>query len=191
MQEFDGFDWSNATADEQLAMARTGSDQELRGLARNYDWGLHPEKVLGWVMAQKCIDLGTALTAFLNGGPERFNYLPKRQVPEQHRGAARVLDNICLRVNSGFYLVYPKLDVCSRTRIANWVAFQKADRQEGRSGRWILDETILENLLQDTLRLDRSALPPETPPPSFLREVFAPVLELVARPRRDSDQVPR
>ena len=73
MQEFDGFDWSNATADEQLAMARTGSDQELRGLARNYDWGLHPEKVLGWVMAQKCIDLGTALTAFLNGGPERFN----------------------------------------------------------------------------------------------------------------------
>ena len=112
-------------------------------------------------------------------------------MPEQHRGAARVLDNICLRVNSGFYLVYPKLDVCSRTRIANWVAFQKADRQEGRSGRWILDETILENLLQDTLRLDRSALPPETPPPSFLREVFAPVLELVARPRRDSDQVPR
>lgn len=191
MQEFDGFDWTGGTAEEHLAMVRTGSDHQVRALARSYDWDMFPEKVLGWIMAQKCIDLNTALTAFMNGDPERFNYMPKRHVPEEYRGAARVLDNICLRVNSGFYLAYPDLDLGSRTRIATWLAFQKADRHEGRSGRWILDETILENLLQHSSRPDDIQKPAPAQRKNFLRDILSPVFGLMPNSRRDGDRHPR
>lgn len=179
MRSFDGFDWSSGSRDEHLAVARTGTDAQLRDLARRYDWSMYPETVLGWIMAQKCIDLGTALTVFLNGGPERFNYLPKREVPESYRGTALVLDNICLRVNSGFYLVWPDRDVADRKRVEAWLATQARDRDAGRRGRWILDERIVETLLRNELRLDPAQ---ETaiysPDRNLLRDLFTPVMEL-------------
>ncbi|WP_397542249.1 hypothetical protein [Roseovarius salis] len=134
--------------DEQLSIARAATPEELRRLARCYDWSTHPETVLGWIMAQKVVDIGTALTVFFNGGPERFNYMSKREVPQAHRGAARVLDNICLRVNCGFYRVRAGQKVDRRARIDRWIAYQQADREEGRRGRWILDEGIVEEALK-------------------------------------------
>ena len=103
-------------------------------------------------MAQKCIDLGTALTVFFNGDPERFNYIHKREVPEHFQDAARVLDNICLRVNSGFYLGSPGQKMRSRDRLEKWLRYQKADRNEGRRGRWILDEQIIDRMQSETAR---------------------------------------
>lgn len=167
MQSFDRFDWSSGSEAEHLAMVRRGNEAQLRALARRYDWSLHPERVLGWIMARKCVDLGTALTVFLNGDPERFNYMPKRDVPDAYRGVARVLDNICLRVNSGFYLVRPGRDVADRPRLENWLTCQEFDRDEGKRGRWILDERIVaalpgsapaparESVDRDTLRRGR------------------------------------
>lgn len=146
MGNFESIDWASGTAESHLELARRATDDQLRHLARTYDWRLFPEPVLGWVMAQRAIDLGTALTCFFNGEPERFNYLAKRDIPEQHRSTARLLDNICLRVNSGFYLALHEETVDQEKRLQNWLTYQSADRRERRRGRWILDEQILEAL---------------------------------------------
>lgn len=150
--------WSTSDRDAQIAIAKVASPKQLRALSCQYDWSHHPEAVLGWVMAQKTIDLGTALIVFFNGEPERFNYMPKRDVPEDYHCAARVLDNICLRVNSGYYLVENKRNLsclvekkrnlsCQR-RLEKWLEYQQADRKDARRGRWILDEQIVDSLLK-------------------------------------------
>ncbi len=144
MKPQNSLDWTRRSEEEQLAMARQASPTELRRLARQYDWSQNPEAVLGWMMAHKDMDLSSALTVFLNGDPERFNYLAKRDVPPEHRGAARVLDNVCLRVNSGFYRVRNGQRIGCKSRLERWLEFQRADRAEGRRGRWILDEAIIE-----------------------------------------------
>lgn len=133
--------------DAQVAIAQMASPHQLRTMLCRYDWSHHPEAVLGWVMAQKSIDLDTALTVFFNGEPERFNYMPKRDVADEFRCVARVLDNICLRVNSGYYLVQKSRRFRHRDRLVKWLDYQKADRNEARRGRWILDEEIVSVLL--------------------------------------------
>ncbi len=133
--------------EEQPRLARAATDEELRRIARNYRWSRHSEAVLGWIMAQRCIDLASALSVFFNGDPGRFNYLPKRDVPAAHRGAARVLDNICLRVNSGFYRPRPAPPIDGRARARRWLEVQRADSAEGRRGRWVLDEALVEAAL--------------------------------------------
>lgn len=176
---FQDFDWDTATAEDQLDLAQTGSDDELRALAMAYDWSTHPEIVLNWVLAQKCIDLGSAVTCFLNGKPERFNYLPKRDVPEKCKATARLLDNICLRINSGFYLAWPDRGVLDRRQLNRWLAVQVKDQYENRQGRYILDEAIVKTLSNDELKINRRH---ETAhyekDQSLLRDLLSPVMEL-------------
>src|SRR6056297_301316 len=184
MQSFEDFDWQSGTEEAHLAMARQAGPAQLRDLARRYDWSMYPEAVLGWVMAQACVDLGSALTAFFNGDPERFNYIPKRQVTEEYQGVAILLDNIVRRVNSGFYLVDPGRDVASRKTLAKWLTYQEADRLEGRQGRYVLDEAILSTLLEDRLRLDRvTETATYNSNPSLWRDLLSPVMDLGV-PRR-------
>ena len=179
MRCFEDFDWSRGSQEDHLAMARGASPDQLCDVARNYDWSMYPAPVLGWIMAQSSVDLGTALTVFLNGEPERFNYVPKRHVPDEYRPVVRMLDNICLRVNCGFYLAHPERDVASRARLTTWLDYQRADRMEGRQGRYTLDEKILNPLLSDTLRLTpESETAVYNSRPSLLRDLFSPVLEL-------------
>ncbi|MGK7653464.1 hypothetical protein ACSQ76_13910 [Roseovarius sp. B08] len=170
---------STAAPEDQLADLRGCAHDEARSFLRAYDWTGDPRRVLGWVMAQRFMDLGTALTVFLNGQPHRFNYMPKRDIPKELSGAALMLDSICLRLNSGFYLVWPDQDVEDRSRILRWLEAQAEDRREGRQGRYVLDERIVATLLENELRLDRKA---ETAVyherRSLLRDLFSPVLEL-------------
>ncbi len=140
-------DWTQGDADAHLNVMRRARRADLAGLACSYDWEAHPGPVLGWIMAQRRIDLSTALAVFLRGGPERFNYFPKRDVPPEHRPAVRLLDNICLRINSGFYLPGKPAAAADLPRLENWLAAQKADRAEGCGGRWVLDETILATVM--------------------------------------------
>ncbi|QYX55860.1 hypothetical protein K1T73_12350 [Roseovarius sp. SCSIO 43702] len=137
------YDWSQGCARTHLARVRGLDGDALAKVARDYDWGRYPETVLGWVMAQKSIDLDTALATFFAGAPERFNYLHKRDVPPEFTGACRVLDNICLRINCGFYLAREDRLPGAGARLAKWLAVQKIDRREGSSGRWVLDEAIV------------------------------------------------
>lgn len=140
------FAWSNQTQEEQLEMAHGASREDLRLMARAFDWSNDHEAVLGWIMANKAMDLASAITVFFNGDPARFNYISKRAVPVEYRGATKLLDNICLRINSGFYRASHSVRVDNRNRLDHWMKFQEADRKEGRRGRWILDEAIIEKL---------------------------------------------
>ncbi len=172
------FNWSATTEVDHLTQARALSPDDLRAMVKTYDWAHYPDVVLGWAMAQKGIDLCSAMSAFFNGEPERFNYMPKGHVPETHRGAARVLDNICLRINSGFYLVYPGYAPKCRDKLIKWLDYQNTDRAEGRRGRWILDERTLEPMLKDALRIDRSAEADLYQKPSLWRDLLSPILSL-------------
>ncbi len=150
MVVLDNFDLDAASQQDHLDLVHGLPPHALCDFARRYDWRLYPEVVLGWVMAQKGIDLGTALATFLNGGPERFNYFHKRDVPPQYLGTARLLDNICLRINSGYYLVAPDAGdapSAERQKVQKWLAIQQMDRSEGTSGRWVLDDSIVAALL--------------------------------------------
>jgi len=163
MTPCDECDRSTNSTQRQLEIARAAAPDELRRLARGHDWSAGNEAVLGWIMAQRSVDLGTALTVFFNGGPERFNYLSKREVPQTHREAARLLDTICLRINSGFYLVRPGRKVERGARVRKWLEFQRADGAEGRRGRWILDEAIVEAALKGSpQRMDVPAHDPDS-----------------------------
>lgn len=170
--------WAGMSAGAQLAQLRSLPVREMADLVTNYDWSQHPEPVLGWAMAQKGIDLRVAVCVFFNGAPERFNYMPKGHVPDPLRGTARVLDNICLRINSGFYLTQPGSKPSSDRALRRWLEYQAADRREGRRGRWILDEAILTPMLNDEL----SAPPEQTAwrhaRPSFWRALLAPLIGL-------------
>lgn len=156
-------DWAEGTTEEHLEIMRAAAPCDLTRLAAQYDWGAYPEPVLGWVMAQKSIDLGTAIAVFLGGGPERFNYFHKREVPVEYQASARLLDNICLRVNCGFYLVHPAGAQVDLRRLRNWMWVQKDDRANGQSGRWVLDEGLLQVLFErDAASVQ--ARPAATPP---------------------------
>ena len=141
------FAWSNQTLEEQLQMAHHASREDLRLMARAFDWYTDHESVLNWMMANKSMDLASAITVFFNGDPARFNYVSKRGVPLEHRCATKLLDNICLRINSGFYRASNSVRVDNRQRLDRWMMFQQADRIEGRRGRWILDEDIVQKAL--------------------------------------------
>ncbi|GAW35029.1 hypothetical protein RA2_02087 [Roseovarius sp. A-2] len=171
-------DWAEMSAEAQVAHLRGLGPGDLSRAVVAYDWTLHPERVLGWAMAQKGLDLGSAVCAFFNGGPERFNYMPKPHVPDQLRPVTRVLDNICLRINSGFYLVQPACKPKCYSTVTRWLDYQAEDRNELRRGRWILDEAILGPMLNDEL-----CAPPEQTAwrnerPSLWRALLAPVIGL-------------
>lgn len=168
--------WSNGDVDRHLQLVRQSERPALGAMARAYDWDQYPEPVLGWVMAQQSVDMQSALATFFNGAPERFNYLHKRDVPEKFRGACRVLDNICLRINSGFYLMgeaepaaeVTRLDDMLAARLRNWLKAQREDRREGSLGRWVLDEAMMAAVL------DPEALVPLGRRPLTPRAVVAP-----------------
>lgn len=126
------------------------------------DWSERPCAGLGRAMARRDVDLATALDVFFRGGPERFNYLPKPHVPADYRPVARHLDNICLRINSGFYLPAAGVRPECRDALGRWLAYQRADRDEGRCGRWVLDEAVLAPLIEPSRRGPAPA--PDTPP---------------------------
>lgn len=139
-------DWADGCAQTHLRAFRAAPARDLPALALSYDWAAHPEPVLGWVMAQKSIDLGTAVTLFFEGGPQRFNYMQKRDVPKAFHATARLLDNMCLRMNCGFYLARPGGTLVEGPHLDSWMATQKQDRVQGACGRWVLDEGIIASL---------------------------------------------
>jgi len=166
-------EWTSGDEADHLERVRSAPRAALAGLARGYDWRFYPETALGWIVAQKSIDLDTALSAFFNGGPERFNYLHKRDVPPEFQGACRLLDNICLRINSGFYLIETQACHADHTRIRKWIAVQQIDRQEGTSGRWVFDEAIVQALFAaPEAEVQQGATMPASAPTRPFRRLF-------------------
>lgn len=128
---------------ELLQEIRCGSVAERRRALRAFDWASGDMRKLGWSMAQKGLDLGTAMTVFFHGNPGRFNHLRKDKVPEQDRARCQVLDAIHRRALSGFYLPDPEHGIEDVfARILDWVERQEQDRAQGRMGRWVFDPVL-------------------------------------------------
>ena len=161
--------WAEGSVDDHLNIVRATAPSDLPQLALEYDWHAYPEPVLGWVMAQKSIELSTAIAVFQRGDPERFNYLHKRELPAEFQAQARLLDNICLRVNCGFYLPGAGVGAGAGAagvdlrRMRNWLWAQQDDRAQGQSGRWVLDERHLEALFHDE-KAPEEVQTPASPP---------------------------
>ncbi|MDQ2089159.1 hypothetical protein [Marimonas arenosa] len=164
MDRTNEFDWTATSCEEQMRHARAASTIARDRIMREYDWSLHPEVVLGWLSAQKGIGLGSALSAFFNGDPWRFNYLPKRDVSAEYRGVASLLDSICQRINAGFYL--PDLaPMCPQNmnKLDAWVTNQRHDLRDHRRGRWVIESEVLDPLfaskraaIEEELRRERA-----------------------------------
>jgi len=132
-----------ADTQDHLERVRKTSPGEQREFARGCDWNPGTTDVLGWIMAQRHVDLTTAVCVFLNGQPERFNYFSKRDVPEGFAAECRLLDNICQRINCGFYLPGTSPGPELMVRVRSWMAAQAEDRAEAKRGRWVLGDEIL------------------------------------------------
>ena len=142
-------DFSGMSREDQMNCVRGASASELNVIMREYDWEQYPEAVLGWISAQKGIALSSAMGAFFNGDPWRFNYLPKRDVGAEFRCTTSLLDSICQRINAGFYL--PETDQpCEKSmqKLNLWVENQKRDLRAHRRGRWVIEVEVLEPMLQ-------------------------------------------
>lgn len=159
----DEFDWASASVQEQMRHVRAATTAQLSMIMREYDWSQFPESILGWVSAQKGIGLNSAISAFFNGDPRRFNYLPKRDVNGDYRGVASLLDAICLRINAGFYLPDP-VPLCAQdmSKLDAWIANQRRDLREHRCGRWVIEPDVLDPMFASKRRALEEELRRET-----------------------------
>lgn len=187
---------SDTDLQDLLQEIRGGSLSERRRALREFDWATGDMRKLGWSMAQKGLDLGTAMMVFFHGNPGRFNHLRKDKVPEQERARCQVLDAIHRRTVSGFYLPDPERGVEEVfVRILDWVERQEEDRAQGRTGRWVFNPVLFTPITLRAVQsgndddteprveipcdlLDRSGLVAPKPPRrvSLWRELLSPIL---------------
>ncbi len=177
-------EWAGDDMRALLGEVRGGSTGDRRQDVLRFDWATGDLGHLGWMMAQKGVDLGAALRVFLNGAPERWNYTPPRQVPPEARDACRMLDTIHRRIAAGFYLPDPEAGVGPvRAEMMDWIARQEGDRARGRIGRWQFRPELLEPLTLAAMPADiRDVLDPAAISPrrdvkrSLWRDLLAPLL---------------
>lgn len=156
-------------ASRALATARTVT------VSVGADWSVGGLDALGSTMARRDIDLCTALCIFFAGEPQRFNYMPKRDVPVAYRATVRLLDNICQRVNSGFYLPHPGVPCRSGSALETWLGYQRSDAKEGRRGRWTFNERVLVPVLDLSWCSAPDSIRPRTTAVSVWRALLAPL----------------
>ncbi len=182
-------DWAGEDVSEMLAMVRGGSLVERRRSACAFDWERGDLSRLGWTMSQKDIDLGTAARVFLNGGPEPFQHVLKRDIPENDRRRCNLLDAVHKRLVAGFYLPDPEGGLGSeRDEMMAWITKQEEDREQGRVGRWNFTRELFEPLTLDSVKpaeadplaaiIDRDifAIPERPKRASLLRELFSSII---------------
>lgn len=148
-------DWTGADMRALLGELRCGSQSDRRKQALRFDWETGDPAHVGWIMAQKGIDLGTALRVFLNAGPERWNHTLPHHLPDAVRDRCRVLDAMHRRIMAGFYLPDPVAGIGPvRAEMLDWIARQDSDRTEGRTGRWQFRADLLVPLTLSAARAD-------------------------------------
>ena len=166
---FENFDWASSEAASVIAQMPEDCGAQCRQIARAFDWSIPSEAAMGCLMARRQIDLDTALAVFFNGDPARFNYVAKKSVGEEHLPALRLLDNICRRINAGFYLYDPEAPVTQGARLEKWLANQAQDESEKARGRFIIERAVLEPLLSGGLRFVSTV---EPLPQTLMRRLF-------------------
>ena len=127
-----------------LARVKRATPQALGKTLGEADWAQVPLPVLAWASSRKGVSLKDALHGFFNADPMRFNYMRKSEVPAEFRAMCRVLDAMCLRINSSFFDNVKAVDDDKLPDgFDNWITCQKLDLLAGKSGRWVIREAVL------------------------------------------------
>ena len=155
---FDLETWAKSPLDDQMRAAEAASAEDLRDMALGFNWTIQREPVLACILDKQSISMATATTAFFNADPERFNYIPHRQLPETLHATTRLLDWVCDRINTGGYAHARGEGTPHTKRIRKWLDFQKADIDENTRGRWVLMPERLTLLMADPVRQTAESL---------------------------------
>lgn len=140
-------DWAQSSASERLEALRTATGRQVCAMARAVEWERDTYEVIGWMSAQVCIDLGSALTLFMNAEPHRFNKIPRDDVPGDLVSMCAQLDALCQRINAGFYLPDPARQMTGPERLQAWMTAQVEDQARGDTGRWLLSPAVVSPML--------------------------------------------
>ncbi len=163
--------------DDIVARLKTMSESDLCELARRLDSTSMTSSVLGWISAQRSVDLGTAMTLFINAEPHRWNYIPKEEVDEADRRLVAALDALCQRINCGYYLPDPERPLEKVREFHEWMRTQESDDRSRRKGRWRFNSVTVAPMISD-IRFDgRRKSKPERGTPragGLFRKVFTP-----------------
>lgn len=116
-------------------------------MARAVEWDQESHEVIGWISAQICVDLGSALTLFMNAEPEHFNKIPRQNVAGPAQGRCAQLDALCQRINAGFYLPDPTRQMIGAERLVAWMDAQGEDIKRGTPGRWQLNAAVVSPMM--------------------------------------------
>jgi len=163
---------------EILEMLKALSPKELCELARKLDRSTMTPVVLSWISAQRSVDLGTAMTMFINADPDAFNHLAREDVPERYRRHCASLDALCQRINCGYYLPDPDRPLARVRDFAQWMRRQEADERSRLKGRWIFNPVTVAPMISD-IRFDgrrRREKPAKADRPGLFRKVLSPLM---------------
>ncbi|MGR3321270.1 MAG: hypothetical protein ACU0DK_04995 [Pseudooceanicola sp.] len=141
--------WQESRETEILDMVKDLSEQDLCELARRLDRTTMTPKVLSWISAQRSLDLGTAMTLFINAEPERYNLMDKESVPEGYRKLCAALDALCQRINCGYYLPDPSRPLERTEEFSRWMKQQEAMDRTRRKGRWNFNPIVVAPMISD------------------------------------------
>ncbi|GGL83803.1 hypothetical protein GCM10011534_02140 [Pseudooceanicola nanhaiensis] len=160
---------------EILDMLKALSPKDLCDLARRLDRSTMTPAVLSWISAQRSVDLGTAMSLFMNAQPDSFNHLEKDAVPEPYRRLCAALDALCQRINCGYYLPDPQRPLDKVRDFVRWMGDQEADARSRRKGRWVFNPVTVAPMISD-IRFDarrHKAKPARGERPGLFRKVFS------------------
>lgn len=141
--------WQESRENEILEMVKTLSEQDVCELARRLDRTTMTPKVLSWLSAQRSLDLGTAMTLFINAEPARYNMIDKDNVPEAYRKMCAALDALCQRINCGYYLPDPARPLENVEEFRAWMQQQEAMVRTRKRGRWNINPIVAAPMIAD------------------------------------------
>lgn len=162
---------------ETASMADQSPNQirQRQAAALAFDWDHGDLKVLGAILSKLGLDLATAVQVFLNGDPERFNYLERDEVPLNMTARVAMLDCLYMKISYGFYLPDPALGLASvRRETEAWMAQQRRDQSQGITRRWVFNESHFSAISdQGPRKLMRA--PRNVPKSALWRTLFVPM----------------
>ncbi|MGH1423379.1 MAG: hypothetical protein ACRBBU_01515 [Pseudooceanicola sp.] len=142
-------DWLKSRDTHVLDRLKMLSARQLCVQARQLDWSITSAEVMGWICAQRSVDLGTAMTMFLNARPHRFNHTDREELNDADRRLCVALDALAQRINCGYYLPSPDAPMTNPRDFSAWMRVQESDRQSGRKGRWQFNPVVVAPMISD------------------------------------------